>query len=124
MTKPQRIQLSRKAGFRLQEVSLALNGLPAVNVARPSLWGNPYRVSHIGSGAYVTSDPLGSILHRGLRSECMAVAVQFHRSMIERGGQTREALATLRGKNLGCWCAIGGPCHAAVLLDLANMEAS
>ena len=30
---PQRIQLSRKAGFNLQDASLALNGLYAVNVS-------------------------------------------------------------------------------------------
>ena len=26
----------------------------------------------------------------------------------------------LRGKNLACWCPLGGPCHADVLLALAN----
>lgn len=44
MTKPLRIQLSRKRGFRLQEVSLALNGLSAINVTRQGahsgMWGN------------------------------------------------------------------------------------
>jgi hypothetical protein len=34
----------------------------------------------------------------------------------------REELA---GKNLACWCKVtnsGAPCHADVLLELANME--
>jgi len=36
-----------------------------------------------------------------------------------------EALPTLRGKNLACWCALPEPgepdnCHAALLLELAN----
>lgn len=26
----------------------------------------------------------------------------------------------LRGKNLACWCALDKPCHADVLLELAN----
>jgi len=26
----------------------------------------------------------------------------------------------LRGKNLACWCALDQPCHADVLLELAN----
>lgn len=26
----------------------------------------------------------------------------------------------LRGKNLACWCALDAPCHADVLLELAN----
>lgn len=28
--------------------------------------------------------------------------------------------AELRGKNLACWCKPGTPCHADVLLELAN----
>lgn len=30
------------------------------------------------------------------------------------------ALPELRGKNLACWCRSGEPCHADVLLELAN----
>lgn len=30
------------------------------------------------------------------------------------------ALPRLRGKNLACWCALDQPCHADVLLELAN----
>ena len=26
----------------------------------------------------------------------------------------------LRGKNLACWCPLDQPCHADVLLDIAN----
>jgi hypothetical protein len=29
-------------------------------------------------------------------------------------------LSDLRRKNLACWCAQGDPCHADVLLELAN----
>ena len=29
-------------------------------------------------------------------------------------------LPALRGKNLACWCALDVPCHADVLLELAN----
>jgi len=32
--------------------------------------------------------------------------------------------AELRGKNLACFCKLDEPCHADVLLDLANAEAS
>jgi len=42
MTNPVRLTLSRSAGFDLQALSLATNGLPAVVVARPSKWGNPF----------------------------------------------------------------------------------
>lgn len=39
---PARLRLSRAAGFRLQALSLSLNNRPAVNVARPGRWGNPF----------------------------------------------------------------------------------
>lgn len=29
-------------------------------------------------------------------------------------------ISVLRGKNLACWCKPGMPCHADVLLELAN----
>ncbi len=32
----------------------------------------------------------------------------------------RSAKQELRGKNLACWCAPGAPCHADVLLEIAN----
>jgi len=34
-----------------------------------------------------------------------------------------EDLTQLRGKNLACWCDDKGPCHADVLLELANARA-
>ena len=34
---------------------------------------------------------------------------------------TKEAIRQeLAGKNLACWCPIGSPCHADVLLEIAN----
>lgn len=40
--RPQRIQLSRAAGFSLRAHSHAINGLPAVKCDRTTRWGNPY----------------------------------------------------------------------------------
>lgn len=31
-------------------------------------------------------------------------------------------LAELRGKNLACWCPLDRPCHADILLELANQD--
>jgi hypothetical protein len=33
-----------------------------------------------------------------------------------------QVRAALRGKNLACWCPLDQPCHADVLLNLANSE--
>jgi Domain of unknown function (DUF4326) len=98
---PQRLQLSRKKGFRLQEASRALNGLPAVVVSRPSRWGNPYRMGVDGD-----------------RTECVAL-FQLHWGMFEKLNH-RDIVRHLRGHNLACWCPLDQPCHAEILLKLAN----
>ena len=38
----------------------------------------------------------------------------------KRALTTDEIRRGLRGKNLACWCAQGQPCHADVLLEIAN----
>lgn len=115
--RPQRIQLSRRKGFELQVASRLKNGLEAVNVARPTKWGNPFTVSEKvkpGSrtgGTYIAVPTVED-------------AVACYREMLGQEGETadmlRAALPELRGKNLACWCEPGGPCHADVLLALAN----
>jgi hypothetical protein len=32
----------------------------------------------------------------------------------------KQPFAPLRGKDLACWCPLDQPCHADVLLELAN----
>ena len=34
-----------------------------------------------------------------------------------------DEVAKLRGKNLACWCPLDQPCHADVLIELANPDA-
>ncbi len=100
---PARIQLRRQPGWRLQETSRALNGLPAVRVSRPGLWGN-YAARRLG----LTTGPL---------------AVEAYRAWVEQeaseawAGHARQAL---RGRNLACWCGPDEPCHADILLTMAN----
>ncbi|KRE02567.1 hypothetical protein ASE61_14905 [Bosea sp. Root670] len=113
MTTPVRLQLSRRVGFKLQALSHETNGLPAVNVARPTKWGNPYKVAP-------------AVEEDGLRLPEITpqLAVDAFRERYERAlhqwRSTREAVEGLRGKNLACWCRPGSPCHADVLLELAN----
>lgn len=100
MTTPVRLQLSRRRGFDLQAHSHAVNGLPATVVARPGRWGNPYRIGVDGD-----------------RATCVA---RYAAHMATRTDALD--LAPLRGRNLACWCPLDGPCHADVLLALANPE--
>ncbi len=100
MTQPVRLQLSRRAGFNLQEVSRATNGLDAVNVARPGRHGNPFVVSD---------------------TQTAEQAVERFRERAEEWVKDQpELIADLRGKNIACWCQLGDPCHGDVLLELAN----
>ena len=101
--KPQRIQLSRQKGFNLRSFSRALNGLEAVNCARPSRWGNPFKVSFWMPAK---------------------TAVECHANWLRNMPAGKEiafaAKHQLRGKNLACWCKVGSPCHADTLLLIAN----
>jgi len=101
VSEPVRLKLSRRKGFDLQALSRAVNGLPAVNVSRPGRWGNPNLVVAHGQEAAVRAfarDLAGGILN-------------FSAEDVRR---------ELRGKNLACWCKPGAPCHADVLLEIAN----
>jgi hypothetical protein len=53
--------------------------------------------------------------------ETAAQAVALFRTHVAKH-LARDIRATLRGKNLACWCKIGDPCHRDVLLDIANRD--
>ena len=97
---PVRIQRKRAKGFDLQAESRAINGLDCVYVGRPSAWGNRF---HIGLPANQTEE------------DCV------RRFLCEQAPEYDDyQLKFLRGKNLACWCEPGAPCHADVLLEMAN----
>ena len=110
MIAPVRLQLSRRKGFNLQAVSHAVNGLSAVNCARPGKWGNPFIVGKRNPCGTITQDQRHAfMLYVGFApiNEPLVAAAQ----------------AELRGKNLACWCEIipyEKTCHCDVLLELAN----
>ena len=108
--RPVRLQLSRRKGFNLQEHSRSVNGLDAVNVARPSKWGNPYK-------AGMSSPDVRGRNRVMVTNDCLVKAFRGYalRSLEVRPARFDE----LRGKNLACWCK-GSPCHADVLLEIAN----
>lgn len=117
--RPIRLQLSRRKGFNLQEISRAANGLPAINVARPSKWGNPWRVGLISCSCRAA----GECDHNTFRRENASDAVDAFQQWAHAWSNPRGKLSDIRvlaGKNLACWCKPGEPCHADVLLELAN----
>ena len=118
--KPTRIQLSRARGFNLQSESQSLNGLPCVKVDRTTKWGNPFILGEHGTRAECVQ--LFELMLSGLICASKDnVAEQA--AYLEMARRDREQL---RGKNLACWCPLTDshglkvPCHADILLDLAN----
>lgn len=65
-------------------------------VGRPTKYGNPY----INWGGFEVE--------------------LFRRWVRQVGGWGSWNLAELRGKDLCCWCPLDRPCHADVLLEIAN----
>jgi hypothetical protein len=106
MSAPVRIELSRAKGFNLQYHSRSLNGLEAVSVARGrgKKWGNPFKLHN----------------HQGCAIRTHDEAVRLFRNWIETHGYEPDIRRELRGRNLACWCAPGAPCHADVLIEIAN----
>lgn len=54
-------------------------------------------------------------------ADCVRI---FRESILDGslGITTKEIQAELRGKDLACWCRLDQPCHASILLEIANRE--
>jgi hypothetical protein len=116
---PARLRLSRAKGFDLQAHSRALNGLPAVNVARPSKWGNPFNWKDCSPDAGPAEWAKGAAvdMFRDLVAPKPPHIVALYMSR-------EDIVRALRGRNLACHCALDQPCHADVLLEIANRPIS
>lgn len=112
MTAPIRIQLSRKKGWRMPPNT--------VKVDRTTKWGNPCVVGVHGTRAqcvewFALALKGATVLgHKCEDGTWLADKLIAYRKMAKRDRRH------LRGKNLACWCPLNAPCHADVLLELAN----
>ncbi|MBM3253101.1 MAG: DUF4326 domain-containing protein [Candidatus Omnitrophica bacterium] len=96
MKQPLRLQRTRKKGTgylwpRKGNVIFS-NNLSIVYVGRPTKWGNPFKTGKNRLLWY--KDRIRNI-----------------HDVIKR---------VLKGKNLACWCPLDQPCHADILLRIAN----
>lgn len=91
---PERIQRSRAKGWKKPE--------NAVYVGRGSDWGNPFKAP--------TNDAIGRAY----------AVVQFAGYCPPDSPLAEAARRILRGKTLMCWCPQDQPCHADILLQIAN----
>ena len=120
----QRITLSRKKGWRMPENT--------IKACRPGPLGNLFKVGRDGDAAECVckfktlleaavtckweSAPFELRLVAALDLPGSAAPYFFRIAARLRSGE-------LRGKNLACWCKPWWPCHADVLIDLANDQA-
>jgi hypothetical protein len=109
MTQPIRIQLKRTKGWKMPPNT--------VKVDRSTKWGNPFKV-----GSQFVRPKMkpggGQIVNTVYDNEH---AVQLYKRFTAREVALQiAAYQELRGKNLACWCKPGTPCHADVLLKIAN----
>ena len=75
----------------------------AIYVGRPSKWGNPFTIGKDGDRNEVI-----------FKYQCLLFES-------EEGASMLSWLDELKGKDLICWCS-PLPCHADVLLELANKK--
>lgn len=107
---PQRVQLSRKKGWRMPENT--------VKVDRTTKWGNPFIVGEHGTRAECVW--LFELLLGGL----VCVTKDNAEKQDEYLKMVRRDREQLRGKNLACWCPLDAPCHADALLMMSNLNST
>lgn len=119
MAEPKRVQRKRTKGWRMPE--------GAVYVGRPSKWGNPFRVA-IEPVRYSLRGPGldGRPEWEGIERE-LALAYlpgTYRRWLcVGPGRALLPSVPELIGRDLVCWCPIGGDwCHADELLALARFR--
>ncbi|QPF81711.1 DUF4326 domain-containing protein [Bradyrhizobium genosp. L] len=106
MGEPIRMQRKRTPGWKMPPNT--------VSVTRPGKWGNPLRV---GMWKDFTAADAVRQYQAWLDRD---PAVRSYENCFGKPPSCEEIRAELGGKNLACWCALDQPCHADVLLELAN----
>lgn len=114
---PARIQRKRMKGWRMPE--------GAIYVGRPTKWGNPFWHAERFYGTkraleLYRETALGAwspALVLGMADDGM-IAYEDHQEWLRRMKEhpLQAARRELGGKDLACWCPLGQPCHADILL--------
>jgi hypothetical protein len=100
---PHRVQLRRTKVWRMPPNT--------VKVDRATRFGNPFRP---GSPGIPDRRTAVKLFEHAFRSG------ELTRDDPDSPFTPQRIRAELRGKNLACWCGLDEPCHADVLLAIAN----
>lgn len=138
--RPERVQRRRTAGWRTPD--------GAIYIGRPTRWGNPIdfrageycwlalsygcradaagrREASVKAYREWVSAPPGLVTAEYERGFSFGTSERMvaHRPRIKVGrAPSLDEIRTLRGKTLACFCPLGAPCHADVLLEIANED--
>lgn len=105
MGKPVRVQLSRRKGWKMPPNT--------VRVDRAVVWGNPFIVGKHGTRAECVD------LYLKLATGHVCISLTNTEEQRIAWGWMQKA-GMLKGMNLACWCPLDKPCHADILLEIAN----
>lgn len=121
MMEPIRIQRKRVKGFKLPENTVC--------VTRGTKWGNPFKIGvyyKYGKAGFMSPCHPDSIALAKATGDHIYIATTedavFHYEKYIKGLLFPPDFSELKGKNLACFCALDKPCHADVLLKIANKD--
>lgn len=106
MTQPIRVQLQRRPGWRIPPNT--------VIVDRRTKFGNPCRVGLFRG--YTAADAVRDF-EKYVTDD---LTVRSFQNAYGKPPSIETIRAELAGKNLACWCPLDQPCHADMLLKIAN----
>lgn len=132
---PVRVQRRRSKGWKMPPNT--------VSVTRPGRWENPFKVGgyfkiggRLGGGGAIgaascdwmqriiwePSDERAAVLEGYTLIKSREHAVAWFRRLADNwtASLRAECQRELAGRNLACWCPLSQPCHADVLLEIAN----
>ena len=134
MSATKRVQMTRNKPWRAEHPD-------AVIVDRRTKWGNPFKVGdRFVNRAPAHRCPYPTDMDVGYRERRDAWTGEPYTERVDIVSDAKHAVALfrkhiryeddhwdpflvrneLRGRDLACWCKLGEPCHADVLLELAN----
>jgi len=106
-----RVQLRRAKGWRMPPNT--------VKVDRTTKWGNPFKVCKRWTAEQAVARH--TYLLGGYICLCADPSMKQQEEYIAMlKAERANGWPSLRGKNLACWCRLDAPCHADLLLDIAN----
>lgn len=117
-----RVQRKRTKGWRMPENT--------IYVGRGSEWGNPFTIGKIYYASNMIEAAMiangdKSLLDKLLKGNGLLIKDRELSLKLFRNLALcfeRKKYAPLAGKNLACWCSLSDPCHADILLKLADKK--